>query len=145
MKVPKSLEGRMVAVQLARPVYVFEYAAHIVLEGVSMLVPKMMLAPAVPLEEAQNLAINNRHVLMKPVMRDLLEIVQVKAVHDDCITVEMLVPLQNQDAYVSTVHKTIPSALIVSIDEVVQHEMPAPTLTQMVRQPAESKPLVALK
>ena len=114
MRVSKEFVGKVVSIQVGRPLYIIDYAAHLKFANK----PQTMIAGE-PVMKGEN-----------PVAMDILIAVEVIEVLDDNLTVQMVTPGQN------LVRKTIPTALILSIDEVVEFEAAnLPDVTKRVRQP----------
>lgn len=148
MYVPDRFVGKMVAVQIVRPVYVFEYGAHVTYDHpngedqmVDGFVPMPILAPEYLTAESK---VEGKAPRMKPIERDLFPSVVITATDEDSITFEMLVPTGDGSVGVA-VRKTVPSALLLSIDEVVGFEVPMPTVTRRERQQAAPGPTVTLR
>lgn len=149
MHVSKELKGHLVAIQLARPTYAYEYGAH--LSGLTgsyqdeLLVPQpIVTCEPQELELAQ---LERRPPETRPTTRDALQAVLVHEVGDDFVAVDMLVP-DRSGTSACTIRKTIPSSLIVAIDEVVAVDVDLPTVTRHVRaepQPAPPQGRVTLK
>jgi hypothetical protein len=115
MKVSPELVGRVVSVQVARPLYMIDYAAH------------MAYADGRKLLSGEPLMTENANG-KGPVAMDILLGAEVVAVAEDNITVAILMPSQ------SIVHHMIPSALIVDIAEVKVFESEVlPTITTRKR------------
>ena len=125
MKVPKSYEGKLVGIHLARPVYMFEYGVHVKMpSGVELLCPAPIMKEGSDLKP-------------QPSLSEFLMGAHVVSVEDDSITVELFVP--NNDGKVGCVmEKCIPSGLILSIDNVKTFESEMPQVTRQVRAPAPS-------
>lgn len=124
MKVSTELVGRIVSIQLARPVYITDYKAHVqTKDGRSLLMgePVMTDTPKGP----------------GPVVMDILLACDVIAVSEDSVKVALIVGNGN------VIHKTIPSALIAAIDEVVAFESDSlPTVTERKRAPIAASKLI---
>ena len=119
MKVSPELVGHMITVQLARPLYMIDYVAHLKYsDGRTLLMGEPMKIPVGSPGTNQE---------MKPVLMDILYGVTVVDVTDDSMTVKQLTPSQ-----ASVVH-TFPSSLILNIAEVVSaiaEELPTATTTR---------------
>jgi hypothetical protein len=127
MKVPKEFEGKMVALQLARPVYMFEYGVHAKYQGKEYLVARPIVkeGPGGP---------DDPHA--QAAMTDVLLSALVVQVTDDMVTVAIFDPDPSGDTG-NEMHKTIPSALILSIDEVAGFEVAMPIGTAQRRAPSK--------
>jgi len=119
MKVPKSYEGKVVAVHLAQPVYMFGYGAHVRIDGVE----HVAAAPIMRQVPAGN-GIDGPPK-QSPAMSNMLVGALVVGVEDDSVTFMLFDPDTSGHKGV-TVHKTVPSALIASIDAVVGVDVPMP-------------------
>ncbi len=136
MKVPQSLVGKHVALQFARPLYIYEYGAHV---GGGLL-PAPMLEPQsedeVAMRAAQS-ALGRKP--MKQVARDQA-IGKLIASEDGAVTIELTVPRRlsdgnPDDSAVVLVHKTVPQEIILSCDAVVDVEAPVPQATVQLCSP----------
>jgi hypothetical protein len=117
MKVSPELVGRVVTVQVARPLYVIDYAAHVKYLGKD----EQLIGEPVMQGE-------------KPLAMDVFLGVEVVSVTDDQIRVVMYTPGQHRSAI------TIPSGLILAITELTAFEpSDVPVVTTMKRQVAASK------
>jgi hypothetical protein len=149
MKVPQEYLGKLVAIQLARPTYVFDYAAHVkLLDNEGFLREELMLqplmVPAVSPQEASSLMVSGQPVPMRESTREVLTAVQVVAVADDSITVEMMIPNESGTS-IRQVRKLIPSGLILAIDHMVTFEGAPPQVTQHREAAAPPATKVTLK
>lgn len=149
MKIPADYLNQVVAVQLGRPVCVYDYAAHIHLvnddgsKGEQQFMLKEVVEPAVEPVEAQRLHALQQPIPMRTAARDSITFAQVLAITEDSLTLRLFMPSEDNQG-VRFIKKTIPSALVLSIDMVEQYEAPVPELVKMQRAPAPSKPLVTL-
>jgi len=105
----------------------FEYGAHVRWDGRDLITPSPMI------KTAQD---GNQSVAMSDTLVGAL----VVAVADDSVTLKLLIPDPDGKSGVMMI-KTIPSALILSIDVVDQVDAPMPTVTPRVR----AQPSVILK
>ncbi len=124
MKVSPELVGHMVSIQLARPVYMTDYKAHVqTKDGRALLMGEPIMT-----DTAKGTG---------PVVMDILLGCDVIAVTEDSVKVAIIVGAGN------VVHKTIPSALIAAIDEVVAFESDAlPTVTERKRAATSQSKLI---
>ena len=136
MKIPQSLVGKHVALQFARPLYIYEYGAHVA----GGIMPAPMLEPQSDDEVAMRAA---RPVLgrtpMKQVARDQA-IGKLIASEDGSLTIELVVPRRLSDGNIDDgavvlVHKTVPCEIILSCDAVVDVEATLPQATVQLRSP----------
>lgn len=132
MKIPKSYEGQLVCIHLGAPVYMFEYGAHMQLDGRELVTP----APVVRQVQGKEGAVQSQ------AMSNLLIAVRVAEVADDSIAVDIFADHKGDPKRCSIIRKRVPSALVMSIDTVTAFdvEMPVP-VQQIVQAP---KPLVQL-
>ncbi len=150
MKVPEEYLGQLVAIQLARPVYIYDYAAHVRLlvrdkVNEEMIMLQHVMVPNV--KDAQELAalqLQNVPIPMREATMDKLQAVQVVAIADDSVTVEMMMPSQDGTT-MRVVRKTIPSSLILSCDRMVEFDRTPPEVTQKSFAVAPDKPRVQLR
>lgn len=133
MKIPKSYEGQLVCIHLGAPVYMFEYGAHVTVGNAVLLMP----APIVREVQGKDGPVKSQ------AMSNLLVGVRVEKVEDDSISVHLFVDHPKDPARCAVILKTIPSALVLSIDSVVSHDAEMPPSTQHIVQPP-AKPLVRL-
>jgi len=111
MHVSKEFVGKLVSVQVGRPLYMIDYAAHFKFKDRTFLAGEPVM--------------NGE----KPLAMDIIIGSEVVEVLDDNITLKMMTPGGN------VVRKTIPTALILSIDEVLEFESDnLPDVTKRVRQ-----------
>jgi hypothetical protein len=104
MKVSPELIGRVVSIQVAAPLYMIDYAAHLkYADGRQML--------------AGDVAMTKEGKEGSPVAMNVFSTAEVVAVTDDSVTVALLLPSR------ALVHKTIPERIIMSIDEVKAFEV----------------------
>ncbi len=129
MKVPEEYVGKLVGMHLGRPVAMFEYGAHVVWDKKELITPAPMI---------KNLQGGTQSISMSETLMGAL----VVSVADDSITVKLLIPDPDGKSGVVML-KTIPTALILSIDAVDQVDAPMPTATSRAREAAR-KPLVQL-
>jgi hypothetical protein len=124
MKVSPELVGHNVCVQLARPLYMIDYAGHLKLGDKSWFMGEPVMT--------------NTANGKGPILLELLYGVEVVAVTDDSVTVAQITESR------SIVHHTFPSALILNISEVVKFDVEElPTATRVQRAaPAAGKILV---
>lgn len=127
MKVPKDYKGYVVAIQLARPVYVFSYAAHIRWSIRSEERIALQHAEA-PLSSytAEEISImvkagNQDDIERESVMRDAFPGVLVVDVADDSVTFALPVP-SNLQGKVHLVHKTVGFENVVGVDVLHEHD-----------------------
>jgi hypothetical protein len=118
MQVSEKFVGKVVTVQLGRPLYIIDYFAHVRYGGdVTQIMGEVAMKGG------------------QPLVMDVLIGARVMEVLADSIKVEMLSPGGH------FVHKTVPSALILSIDEIVEFEpTDLPDVTTRVRQPEAQGP-----
>jgi hypothetical protein len=138
MEIPKEFEGKMVALQLARPVYLFEYGAH----ATHPEKPAQYLV-AQPLMK-QNTGPGGPGDPSNPPqasLTDLLLSALVVRVTKDMITVALFDP-DGTGEIGNEMHKTIPNALVLSIDEVAGFEVAMPQLTTRRRAPSGHSKLI---
>lgn len=145
MKVPEEYIGQLVAIQLARPVYIYDYAAHVKLpmEAEQMMLQHVMV-PACKPEEIAQLQLGNQPIPMREATLDKLQAVQVKRIEEDSVTVEMMMPSQD-GTVMRVVRKTIPSSLILSIDRMVAFDRTPPEVTHKTFASAADAPRVKLR
>ena len=142
MKVSQEFVGKVVAVQFARPTYMFEYAAHVTYKDPATGAERTGLVPH-PVQVPKPSANPEERPLAVAMERDMLTAVTVVTVTDDSVTLEILMPI-GDGSHGQVVRKTVPSALILSIDEIVSYdEMPMPVITKFRRQLAEQGPSTA--
>ena len=111
MHVSKEFVGKVVSIQVGRPLYIIDYAAHFKFKDHVALAGE-------PVMKGE-----------QPVAMDIIIGSEVVEVLDDNITLVLMTPGGN------VVRKTIPTALILSIDEVVEFEAAnLPDVTKRVRQ-----------
>jgi len=128
MKLSKDLEGKVVTIQLARPLYICDYAGHMqhVVAGLNQ--QALLCEPVVQKEADQ----------VKPLVMDLLLGVVVRDVSDDHLVVRTVTPGNHWCKI------TVPSSLIMQVVELTAFEPnDLPTVTKHVRQVAQ-EPLVKL-
>ncbi len=142
MRIDPALVGHMIAVQFARPVYMYEYGAHVRLNGQSKehLMAQPIMTPDCTQEQAKAALATGVMPPMKQMARDVLVGVLVSAVTEDSVTFDCLTPAPDGQSMMM-VRKTVPSTIVVSIDEVVDHDMPLPAATRQVRAPAAAPPV----
>ena len=129
MKLSKDLEGHVVTIQLARPLYVMDYAGHMTRMEIGHQGEKVFLAEPVVQKNGSD---------VKPLVMDLLLGVTVNVVADDHIVVQALTP----GGHWSKV--TVPTSLIIQVAEVTDFEpTDLPSVAKQVREPAR-EPLVKL-
>lgn len=123
MKVSNELVGQVVTIQLARPLYIIDYASHVKFsEDDQQLIGEPMLQGT--REEP------------RPAAMDILIGVTVREVTDDSVTVELLTPKSNLSLI------TVPSALIIQIAQITKHQpTELPTVTKY--QAAEPSRIIA--
>ncbi len=125
MELSEDFVGCVVTIQLARPLYVIDYAGHVKFHG----------------HEAQLLGepiVQGSGEQAKPLVMDLLLGVIVREVHKDHLLVEMITPGNNRSLV------TVPTSLLMQVTEIIAFEPDdLPVVTRQVRQPA-GKPLVQL-
>jgi len=134
MKVPKSFEGCMVSVQLGRPLYTFEYGAHVKArdKDLFMVVPVM--------KQAADKGGNARMVA------DASEVIigaMVDEVTDDSVVLKLFVPDQDNKGGI-VVRLVIPSALILNMIELFEYDAALPTMVRHQRTPENPKSKIIL-
>lgn len=128
MELSKDLEGRVVTIQLARPLYIIDYAGHMQTSGDSQVTVALLGEPVVQGNGEQ----------MKPLVMDLLLGVTVVAVNRDNIKVSMITPGNHRS------EATVPTSLIMQVAEVIEFEPnDLPAVTRREREAAR-KPLIQL-
>ncbi len=114
MKVSPELVGHNVCVQLARPLYMIDYAGHLKLGDKSWL-----MGEPVMVETAKGKG---------PVLLELLYGVEVVEVTEDSVTVAQITESR------SIVHHTFPSAIVLNIAELDAFDIDElPTVTRAQR------------
>lgn len=127
MELSQDLVGRVVTIQLARPLYIIDYAGHAHFKGGGSA-GSLLGEPVVQGKGEQ----------AKPLVMDLLLGVVMREVHKDHIVVTMITPGNHRSRV------TVPSSLVMQVVEIVDFEpTDLPTVTRHVREPAH-KPLVQL-
>jgi len=127
MKIPEAFVGGIVAVHLARPVYMFTYSAHLKAAPGSQadqLYPEPLLAPAVTREQLVELAQNNQQVPLAEKLTEVL-IGTVLTSDADAAVLEIMVP-DSQGGRLHLVHKAISNSLILSADRIVGFDIKGP-------------------
>ncbi len=121
MKIPKEDVGKTVTIELARPIYIMDYAAHVTYpDGQKGLIGEPLKASAA--KDAP------------PIAMPLLIGVQVAEVGEDSVMVSMLTPGGNQSLI------RVPDALIAAVTEITAHQPDqVPTVTRLQQAPAASK------
>lgn len=120
MKVPKELVGEIVAIQLARPMYVFTYAAHVQWDAGA---PQQKIAlqhyytprEGLDRQQLEVMAADRYHEAFEPATRDAFPGVRVLAVEEDSVTFEVPLP-SNLPGRVHLVRKTVGFGDVVSLD-----------------------------
>ena len=128
MKVPKSFEGCMVSMHLGRPVYAFEYGAH-----VKMLQREMLMATPV-LKQVPG-AEPGAPARIVPDLSEVIIGAYVTEVGEDSVTMKLFMPDADGKNGVM-VRRCIPSALILNIEEVFEFEPDVPQMSKRQRAPA---------
>lgn len=141
MKVSPELVGKVVAIQLARPVYMFEYAAHVkwpgVIEGEQAMVHPMMLPPPDPPSGMTHASDASPKVSVSELLLGAL----VKEVGDTYIEVA-LYDISRDGQVCNVMLKTVPSALILSIDRMDGFEVPVPDVITRKRAEAPAGKII---
>ncbi len=128
MELSQELEGCVVTIQLARPLYIIDYAGHVQTPGDSQVTTALLGEPVVQGQGNE----------AKPLVMDLLLGVTVLQVHRDHLVVSMLTPANHRSQV------TVPSSLIMQVVEMKEFEPnDLPVVTRRVREIAR-KPLVSL-
>jgi hypothetical protein len=128
MELSQELEGCVVTIQLARPLYIIDYAGHVQAPGDGQVTLALLGEPVLQGQGEQ----------AKPLVMDLLLGVTVRQVHRDNLMVSMLTPGNHWSQV------TVPSSLIMQVVEMKEFEpSDLPVVTRRVREPAR-KPLVSL-
>ncbi len=121
MQVHSWMVGEIVAIQLARPMYVFNYLAHALWENqgsAEQILLQRQEQPCSGLTEDEFKALvsqNRRDEAVEPVMRDHFTSVKIITVQDQTVTFEIPLP-SNVPRKVHMIHKTVGFENIVSID-----------------------------
>lgn len=127
MKVPKSYEGLFVCVQLAAPVYMFGYGAHVKINGEQHVMPSPIIKTDASGKQSS-------------AMTNLLTGVRVVRVHEDSVVFELY---DFDDAGTGTImSKLVPSQLILSIDRVSSADAALPEVTVRTRAKAQAPSIV---
>jgi hypothetical protein len=122
MKLSKELEGHVVTIQLARPLYIVDYAGHLTHMALGKQGEQALLGEPV-LQQAGGET--------KPLVMDLLLGVTVRQVQDDHLVVRMITPGNHWSQV------TVPSSLIMQIAEITYFEpTDLPAVTRQVREPS---------
>lgn len=139
MNGPQALVGKYVALQFARPLYFYEYGAHV---GGGVLPAPMLESQSK--DAAQSVvgadgALRRPEVPMKQVTRDQA-IGKLIAADDGYLTIELTVPRLLSDGNIDEgavviVHKTVRQEIILSCDAVVDVEAPVPQAAVLLRAP----------
>ena len=119
--------GKMVSIQLARPVYIFVYAAHVDYEGKEHMIPQ-------PLERS------SPDGKKQVVTSDMLPGAYVRSVGGGFMRVELFD--ETETGLGNLMAKTIPLGIIVSIDEVLAFEVESPKTTTRIRQQPEQNKVI---
>ena len=123
MNLSKEWVGTYVAVQFARPLYMFEYGAHVKdVEGSTQLVPMPKHEPAMGPDGKPG---------ARMVARDFA-IGLVTSVTDG-LTLELTIPNESQQS-VTLMLKTVAPELVMAIDIVFAHEAPVPQAVRHQRE-----------
>lgn len=128
MKVPKSYEGLFVCVQLAAPVYMFGYGAHVKIKGEQHVMP----APIIKADASGK---------QSSAMTNLLTGVRVVTVHEDSVVFE-LYDFEDAATTGTIMTKLVPEQLILSIDRVASVDAALPEVTVHTRAKAQSPSIV---
>ena len=129
MKIPKSYEGKWVGLHLARPVYMFEYGAHVKWRDLDGLMPQLMMKPSGPPPGP------GEEPKLAPAATDMIMGARVVTVTDDTIELLLYVPdADNQGGVL--MRSMLPSALVIHVATVEEYDVsPPPEVVSKQRQP----------
>lgn len=132
MKLPEDLVGKVVAIQLGRPLMMFEYGAHLKRPGSS---DEELLGKPITRDDPRDAAaaLEGRPARQVAATMDFVMGVRVKAVGDDWIRYEILDPDERGTAGF-TAEVTLPSLLVLQVVQITGFEVPMPEVTAKIRQ-----------
>jgi len=130
MKIPKSFEGHMVSMHLGRPLYTFDYGAHVKVGGQE----SFMLVPA--MKEVTDAEGKKRAA---PDMTEVIIGATIVEVTDDSVVFMLFVPDPDHKGGI-VVRQVIPSALILNIIELFEYDAALPQMVRRQRAAAPEKP-----
>ncbi len=126
MELSKDLVGRMVAIQFARPLMMFEYGAHVKVGDREHLLGAPIVAPGPG-------GTGDPHAVMSTA--DFVMGATIEDVYPGWVKFSML-DIRSDDAKVANrVEHTVPSGLVMQIVEVTGFEVPTPSVIPKTRQP----------
>lgn len=135
MKLSQDLVGKVVAIQLGRPLMMFEYGGHLKRPDSS---DELLIGKPITRDAADDAAAlhEGRPARQVAVTMDFVMGVRITAVGDDWLRYEIVDPDQSGTTG-NTAEVTIPSLLALQVVEITGFEVPMPEVTAKIRTPSK--------